>query len=226
MLTIAACNQVQGQQQLSPDEFQKKLTEATSSKQAILVDVRTPAEFAQGNIEGAVNMDFRNERFDSMIAALDKQKTIFVYCASGGRSESAAEQLRQKGFSKVVDLKGGIIAWEGAGKPRANAKPKNREYSVAEFDEAIKGEKLVLVDFYTTWCGPCKLMAPDIERIKQEMADKVIVIKVDCEAYPDLAARYQVSGYPTVNFYRNGQVVRSMLGRQSYEELAMAVRTL
>ncbi|MEN9510246.1 MAG: thioredoxin [Bacteroidota bacterium] len=226
MLTIAACNQVQGQQQLSPDEFQKKLTEATSSKQAILVDVRTPAEFAQGNIEGAVNMDFRNERFDSMIAALDKQKTIFVYCASGGRSESAAEQLRQKGFSKVVDLKGGIIAWEGAGKPLANAKPKNREYSVAEFDEAIKGEKLVLVDFYTTWCGPCKLMAPDIERIKQEMADKVIVIKVDCEAYPDLAARYQVSGYPTVNFYRNGQVVRSMLGRQSYEELAMAVRTL
>lgn len=226
IFAIAACNQVQGQQQLSPDEFQNKLTEALAVKQAVLVDVRTPKEFAQGTIEGALNIDFRNERFDSMISALDKQKTIFVYCASGGRSEDAAAQLRQKGFSKVMDLKGGIIAWEGAGKPLANAKPKAREYTVAEFDEAIKGEKLVLVDFYTTWCGPCKLMAPDIERIKQEMADRVIVIKVDCEAYPDLATRYQVGGYPTVNFYRNGQVVRSLLGRQSYEELAMAVRTL
>jgi thioredoxin 1 len=226
LFAITACNQVQGQQKLTSDEFQKQWSEAEKSGKGILVDVRTPEEYAQGAIAGAVNMDFRNAKFDSLAGTLDKSKTIFVYCAAGGRSESAAELLVQKGFKNVVDLKGGIIAWEGSGKPLANAKPKNREYTAAEFDEAINGDKLVLVDFFTTWCGPCKLMAPDIERIKHEMADKVIVIKVDCEAYPELAMRYQVGGYPTVNFFRKGQVLRSLLGRQSYEELAMAVRTL
>lgn len=226
LFAITACHQVQGQQKLAPEDFQKKWSEASAAGNGTLVDVRTPEEYAQGFIEGAMNMDFRGAKFDSLAGTLDKNKTIFVYCAAGGRSESAAELLRQKGFKNVVDLKGGMIAWEGAGKPVANAKPKAREYTAAEFDEAINGDKLVLVDFFTTWCGPCKLMAPDIERIKHEMADKVIVIKVDCEAYPDLATRYQVSGYPTVNFFRKGQVLRSLLGRQSYEELAMAVRTL
>jgi thioredoxin len=226
LFAITACNQVQGQQKLNPEEFQKKWTEANASGSGVLLDVRTPEEFAQGAIAGAVNMDFRSAQFDSLAGTLNKDKTIFVYCAAGGRSESTAELLHQKGYKNVIDLKGGMIAWEGSGKPVANAKPKAREYTAAEFDEAINGEKLVLVDFFTTWCGPCKLMAPDIERIKHEMADKVIVIKVDCEAYPDLATRYQVSGYPTVNFFRKGQVIRSLMGRQSYEELAMAVRSL
>lgn len=226
LFAITACHQAQGQQKLDPEEFQKKWTEAGTAGTGILLDVRTPEEFTQGAINGAVNMDFRNVNFDSISGTLDKSKTIFVYCAAGGRSESAADLLRQKGFKNVFDLKGGIISWEGSGKPLSNARPKAREFTAADFDEAIMGDKLVLVDFFTTWCGPCKLMAPDIERIKIEMADKVIVIKVDCEAYPDLATRYQVSGYPTVSFFRKGQVLRALFGRQSYDELAMAVRTL
>jgi thioredoxin 1 len=101
-----------------------------------------------------------------------------------------------------------------------------RDYSPEQFDEAISGDKLVMVDFYTTWCGPCKMMAPDIERVKQEMSDKVIVMKIDAEAYTDLSSRYRISGYPTVMFFKKGQTLRTLMGRQSYEELAMNVNML
>jgi len=221
LAAFTACNTAQGQQKLEPAAFEKELQ--TSGAQAVLVDVRTPEEFGTGHLQGAQNIDFRAADFEAQINKLDPNKTVFLYCASGGRSEEAAALLTRKGFKSVREMKGGIIAWRNNGLPLANAKPLPRDYTPEQFDEAISGDKLVMVDFYTTWCGPCKMMAPDIERVKQEMSDKVIVMKIDAEAYTDLSSRYRISGYPTVMFFKKGQTLRTLMGRQSYEELAMNV---
>ena len=80
-----------------------------------LVDVRTPQEYAEGHIKGAVNIDVRSREFLGNIQRLDKTRPVAVYCRSGVRSAAAAQQLLGQGFS-VADLQGGIMAWQRAGK--------------------------------------------------------------------------------------------------------------
>jgi len=82
-----------------------------------LVDVRTPEEFQTGHIKDAQNIDYNNEGFKSNISSLDKSKPVLVYCRSGKRSASAAEIMKELGFTKIVSLDGGMIAWEAANLP-------------------------------------------------------------------------------------------------------------
>jgi len=98
---------------IQPDAFEKMLQ---TDKTAQLVDVRTAAEFASGHIENAVNYDIYEADFERNLAKLDKSRTVMVYCAAGGRSATAAGQLKKLGFSKVYDLAGGMGAWKKAGK--------------------------------------------------------------------------------------------------------------
>lgn len=77
-----------------------------------LVDVRTPAEYAEGHIVGAVNIDVQSPDFAEKITTLNKSRKVAIYCRSGRRSKMAAEQLSKSGF-KVVELDGGIQSWSG-----------------------------------------------------------------------------------------------------------------
>ena len=77
-----------------------------------IVDVRTAAEYAEGHIPNAVNIDVYSEDFADKIARLDKERTVAIYCRSGRRSKSAAEQAVKQGF-KVVELDGGVLSWRG-----------------------------------------------------------------------------------------------------------------
>jgi len=77
-----------------------------------LIDVRTSEEFNAGHIEGAINIDFKNEEvFYQSFQRLDKKNPVYVYCRSGNRSKKSADKLLEIGFSKVYDLKGGYIDW-------------------------------------------------------------------------------------------------------------------
>ena len=116
-LISAGCAQVNSQSQvLSVEDYQKKLN-SISNKQ--LVDVRTQNEFKNGHLAGALLIDYNNKDFKANVSKLDKNKPVFVYCASGGRSGSAAEVLVELGFKQIYDLKGGMNAWSRAGKPVA-----------------------------------------------------------------------------------------------------------
>lgn len=84
---------------------------------AMILDVRTPNEYASGHIPGAVNMDFYAPDFSQRLESLDKTRECFIYCASGNRSGQAIKVMQQAGFRRVVDLKGGFGAWARAGKP-------------------------------------------------------------------------------------------------------------
>ena len=110
---FVACGQTDNEQVLSPDIFSQKLSNANDGQ---LVDVRTPEEFKEGHLKGAVNIDFYNEDFESQIETLDKNKPVFVYCGSGGRSASTAAILNKAGFKEVYDLEGGIVQWQDEGK--------------------------------------------------------------------------------------------------------------
>jgi len=87
------------------------------------------------------------------------------------------------------------------------------------FDRVIAGNKLTMVDFYTTWCGPCKRMAPFVQQIKEENADIVNVVQVDAEAQLDIAGRYNIQGYPTLIFFKGGQIVFEASGGRGKADL-------
>lgn len=86
------------------------------SSDEIVLDVRTPEEFAKGHIPGAVLMNVNDIQFKQKINELDKSKTILVYCVAGIRSEKASAILKESGFKEVYHLKDGIKAWSGAQK--------------------------------------------------------------------------------------------------------------
>lgn len=90
---------------VTPLEFQEKLANYT------LIDIRTPGEYAQGRIEGAVNINLYDGAFAEKISAYDKSKPIFIYCRSGSRTSYASKRLLNMGFKKIYDLHGGIISW-------------------------------------------------------------------------------------------------------------------
>jgi rhodanese-related sulfurtransferase len=81
----------------------------------VIIDVRTPLEYAQGHIEGAINIDFRSSAFEETLKALDRDKAYFIYCASGNRSGQARDLMEGLDFTEVYNLAGGITAWLDAG---------------------------------------------------------------------------------------------------------------
>ncbi|REE27197.1 rhodanese-related sulfurtransferase [Winogradskyella pacifica] len=77
-----------------------------------LIDVRTPKEYEGGYIANAQNIDFMSPTFDDDITKLDKNKPVILYCKSGGRSAKCAKKMKDAGFKKIYDLKGGISKWK------------------------------------------------------------------------------------------------------------------
>lgn len=82
---------------------------------------------------------------------------------------------------------------------------------MSKFSDIINGPEPVLVDFFATWCGPCKSLAPILEQLKQDMGGKIRIIKVDVDKNPAAAQKFQVRGVPTMILYKNGK----QLWRQS-----------
>jgi rhodanese-related sulfurtransferase len=96
---------------LNVSEFSQKITEPG----VIVVDVRTPEEFASGHIEGALNIDFNSGNFANEITRLNPSETYAVYCRSGSRSGQAASIMHKAGFHDVSNLNGGVIDWTNDG---------------------------------------------------------------------------------------------------------------
>lgn len=93
---------------VSITQFKTKLA-ATSAPQ--LIDVRTPNEFNQGSLDGALNMDFRSQNLENQLNTLDKTKPVFIFCQAGGRSGKCYKKMKDMGFSEVYDMEGGYGAW-------------------------------------------------------------------------------------------------------------------
>lgn len=98
---------------ISPDEFEK----LSKQENTIILDVRTPAEYAAGHIKGAILINYKDKDFETKVKELDKSKTYLVHCAVGMRGTWACEKMAKLDFAKLYNLAGGLKAWEKAGKP-------------------------------------------------------------------------------------------------------------
>ncbi len=85
--------------------------------------------------------------------------------------------------------------------------------------EVLKSDKPVLVDFWASWCGPCRMLAPVIEEIAQEYAEVIKVGKVNVDEEPELAGKYAISSIPTVILFENGKVKKTSLGFVPKQEI-------
>ena len=92
----------------------------------------------------------------------------------------------------------------------------------SSFDSVIKDNSIVVVDFWATWCGPCKMVGPIMEQLAQEFDGKVVIAKVDIDEEPDLAERFGVQSIPTIMLFKNGEPVVTDVGARPlahYQEM-------
>lgn len=199
---------------LDPKAFAEKIAVANGAQ---ILDVRTPEEFNGQHLDNALNINVNYSGFDKEVAQLDKTKPVFVYCLAGGRSSKAASHLADLGFKEVYNMEGGITKWNalGLGKPAANKKG----MSLEEYKKLTHSDKKVLIDFYAEWCGPCKKMAPYMEKMKAEMKDELVIIKIDADKNQQLAQQLKIEGLPTLILYDKGDEVWKNLGYIAEEDL-------
>lgn len=208
---------------LSPNEFESGLNTASNP---ILLDVRTPEEFSSSHLKGASNLNVHGSNFESEITKLDKNAPVYVYCKSGARSASAAEIMLNAGFNSVYDLNGGLLSWQASKLPiETNNKADLNRYTLVEYNQVIDSNKLVLVDFYADWCGPCKMMAPHIRSVKEKYGEKLTILKVDTDKSVAIGQHFNITGIPLVKVYFEGKEVYDRVGYHKQEELEEVLKS-
>ena len=94
----------------------------------------------------------------------------------------------------------------------------------SEFSGLLQEDKLLVVDFYATWCGPCKKLSPTLDEVSEELGEQVNIVKVDVDESEDLAMDYGIRSVPTVLFFKNGQQVDKFVGALPKSEIVAQIQ--
>lgn len=203
---LSACSNGQNANGLNALAFYEQLKQTPGAQ---LIDVRTPSEYAGGHLQNAINFNWNGDDFGSQIEKLDKNKAVFVYCLSGGRSASAASNMRAAGFKTVYELNGGIMKWRAEALPETtNANTStNNGMSMDEYKKMTSSNNKVLVDFYAEWCAPCKKMKPYLDEIASEMKSELAVIRIDADLNKTLLKELKIDALPVLMLYKENVMV-------------------
>lgn len=199
---------------IDPEAFSNKIKETPNAQ---IIDVRTPQEFASGHIDNALNINWLGDDFVVNAKKLDKTKPVFVYCKTSNRSPKAAAKLEELGFKSIYNLQGGLLKWDADG----FSKPTDRIVGVCsqEYAELLNTDKKVLIDFYAEWCAPCKKMTPYLLQMQKEMADKVVIIRLNADENPTLVKELKILELPTLLLYENKVIKWKNTGYISEDDL-------
>lgn len=188
-----------------------KFSQAIAVPDAQILDVRTAGEFQSGHIANALQANWLDPKeFKNRTQHLDKTKTIYIYCQSGGRSASAQTALIEAGF-KVVNLEGGMSNWRMQQMPVEGA-GNTVQMRVTDIEKVLQSNQYVLVDIGATWCPPCRKMQPIMDALKQAPPKPFYFLAVDGGQDMDVMKSLNADELPTFILYKNGVEVWRKVG--------------
>jgi len=180
---------------------------------SIIIDVRTPEEFSKGHLRNALNINWFDDNFEDQVEILSRDRPVFIYCLSGGRSAKALDKISKMGFKNSYELDGGILEWRKNNYPESKIKVDlEKSLSVNEFSELITSDKIVMVDYFAKWCAPCKVMEPFLDDLSEEYRDNLELIRIDYDQNLPLVKSLGVQGLPVIQLYYNNQLLWSKDG--------------
>ncbi|NSL88443.1 redoxin family protein [Chitinophaga sp. Mgbs1] len=186
-------------------------------------DVRTPAEFNTGHLTNALQADYtKKEEFNERVKYLDRQRPVYIYCLSGGRSNAAAKWMRDNGFREVVELDGGINAWKNAGQPLTGGGAPRPQMMIDTYQASI-AKGWVLTDVGAAWCPPCRQQEPILEKFLAARKN-ITLVKVDGGNDTNVMKAISAKGLPTLILYKDGKEVWRKQGVATEAELEKALR--
>ncbi len=100
------------------------------------------------------------------------------------------------------------------------------ELTSENFNDTLKNNEVVMVDFWAPWCGPCRMIAPVIEELAEEFEGKAVVAKVNTDEEQDIAVQYGIRSIPSILFFKNGELVDQMVGAASKDAFAEKLNAL
>ena len=94
---------------------------------------------------------------------------------------------------------------------------------MSKFNDLINSDKIVLVDFFATWCGPCRMLAPVLKQVKDNLGERITILKIDVDKNQELASQYQVRGVPTMLLFQKGKQLWRQSGVLTKEEIIKTI---
>ena len=187
--------------------FEQVVAKLKAAPDAQILDARSNEEFLQNHIKDAISADAQAADFDQTISALLKNKPTFIYAIANNRSSILAKQLRQKGFTQVYEIPGGLSNWIGSGNPIVSVDKKRVPLTKTQYVGLTNSSPLVIVDFASRFCGACKKLAPVLDSLKTTAGFTPKIVTVEDYDNPQLARELNIHVLPTLVLYQNNKEV-------------------
>lgn len=202
-----SCMHTPTNKKLSANEFRIK---AYSTQNALILDVRQAEEYVEGHLKNAVNIPWNDESFVETVSSIDKEKPIFLYCLTGGRSSPAAETMHKMGFMQLYELEGGILTWRAKGLPQEGTVPLGMDRNA--FELLANNNVHQLIFFKANWNKNSYKLMPTVKAILKEINRDINLVFVDVDSNQQLTQRLEIDAIPTLHLYENGKLVWQYTG--------------
>ena len=205
----------------------KEFYQLANSGKGMLLDVRTKQEFDSEHIPKAQYLNYYALDFKKKLLMLPKDEPIYLYCTTGYRSEKAAKYLAKNGYKNVYNLEHGILEWNLENLPviegEKSAKIMMHKVSPEMYGREILNDTLVLVDYYATWCGPCRKLMPLVDSLHTQYHPDLKVLKVNVDVSKKLIKQEKIIGVPFIKIYRKGKLLFEHDGIMNRKELETVI---